>query len=147
MSHPYEDSRRSRSGVVAVIVRDERFLAICRSDAVVAPGMVCLPGGGIEGDESEEETLIREIREELGATVTPLRRVWRSVTPWNVKLAWWLAEINNGQPLTPDPAEVASIHWYSIPELRALPNLLESMHHFLDALEAGEIDLGREAET
>lgn len=147
MSHPYEDSRRPRSGVVAVIVRDGRFLAICRSDAVVAPGMVCLPGGGIEGEESEEETLIREIREELGATVTPLRRVWRSVTPWNVELAWWLAEIDNGQPLTPDPAEVASVHWYSISELRALPNLLESMHHFLDALNAGEIDLGRAPAT
>lgn len=142
MSQSYDDPRRS--GVVAVVVREGRFLVIRRSDEVVAPGMICFPGGGIEGEESEEETLVREIREELGVAITPVRRVWRSVTPWNVELAWWLSRIDNGQPVRPNPAEVASAHWHSVEEMRRLPNLLESNHHFLDALESGEIDLDRE---
>jgi hypothetical protein len=75
----------------------------------------------------------------LGVTITPERRVWRSVTPWNVELAWWLSRIDNGQILKPNPAEVASVHWYSPEELRRLPNVLESNHCFLDALESGEI--------
>ncbi len=139
MSQMYDDPRRH--GVVAVVVRDGRFLVICRSDKVIAPGMIGFPGGGIEGKESEDETLVREIREELGVKITPVRRVWRSVTPWNVELAWWLGRIDNEQAMKPDPAEVASTHWVSTDEMRELPNLLESMHHFLDALEAGEIDM------
>ncbi len=143
MAQHYDDPRRS--GVVAVVVREGRFLVIRRSDQVIAPGMICFPGGGIEDQESEEETLVREIREELGVTIAPVRRIWRSVTPWNVKLAWWLGRIDNGQPFVPNPAEVASIHWVSVGEMRLLPNLLESMHHFLDALEGGEIELDRKA--
>ncbi len=139
MAQHYDDPRRS--GVVAVIVREGRFLVIRRSDQVIAPGMVCFPGGGIEGGESEEETLVREIREELGVTIAPVRRIWRSVTPWNVKLAWWLGEIDQEQPFAPNPAEVACIQWVSTDEMRELPNLLESMHHFLDALAGEEIEL------
>ncbi len=139
MPQHYEDPRRS--GVVAVIMRDAEFLVIRRSDQVIAPGMICFPGGGIEGAESEEEALIREIREELGIGIAPLRRVWRSVTPWNVELAWWLGRIDCEEPFGPNPAEVAAVHWVSAAEMRKLPNLLASMHHFLDALEAGEIEL------
>ena len=139
MTQSYEDPRHN--GVVAVVVRDGRFLVICRSEEVIAPGMICFPGGGIEGGESEVETLVREIREELGVTITPERRIWRSVTPWDVRLAWWLGRIENGQSLEPNPAEVASAHWVSLEEMRAMPNLLESMDQFLDALESGEIDL------
>ncbi len=142
MSQSYDDPRHR--GVVAVVVRDGRFLVICRSDKVIAPGMICFPGGGIEGEESEEQTLVREICEELGVAITPVRRVWRSVTPWNVQLAWWLSRIDKGQTLKPNPAEVASAHWYSAQEMRKLPNLLESNHHFLNALESGEIDVDDE---
>lgn len=137
MPQMYHDTRHR--GVVAVVVREGRFLVIRRSDAVIAPGMIGFPGGGVEGQETEEETLIREIHEELGVTITPVRRIWRSVTPWNVELAWWLGRIENGQTLSPNPAEVAEIHWFSAGEMRELPDLLESMHHFLDALDAGEI--------
>ena len=142
MSQSYDDSRHN--GVVAVVVRADRFLVIRRSDKVIAPGMICFPGGGIEDGESEEATLVREIREELGVTITPVRRIWRSVTPWDVKLAWWQGRIDNGQALEPNPAEVASAHWVSVEKMREMPDLLESMHQFLDALESGEIDLDRE---
>ncbi len=139
MSQTYDESRRF--GVVAVVVRDGLFLVIRRSDTVIAPGMIAFPGGAVEDRESEEETLVREIREELGVTITPVRRVWRSVTPWNVELAWWRGQIDKGQTLKPNPAEVASTHWVTAEDMRRLPNLLESMHHFLDALELGEIDV------
>ncbi len=141
MTHPFDDGCRRR-GVVAVVVRQGRFLVIRRAAAVVAPGMICFPGGEGEGAETEEETLVREIREELGVAIEPIRRVWRSVTPWQVELSWWLSRIAEGERLRPNPAEVASVHWQTAEELRRLPNLLESNHHFLDALDAGEILLG-----
>lgn len=130
-----------RRGAVAVIVRLDRFLVIERSAAVVAPGAYCFPGGGLEPGESEDEALRRELLEELGVVVQPLRRVWQSVTPWRVELAWWLANLADDDSIRPNPAEVASVHWLTTAEIRALPKLLPSNVEFLDALERGEIAL------
>jgi 8-oxo-dGTP pyrophosphatase MutT (NUDIX family) len=131
----------ARRGVVAVIVRDRRFLVIRRSQTVVAPGAFCFPGGGVEGEESEHAALVREIQEELGATVRPCERIWQSVTPWSVELAWWTAELDGGEKIVPNPAEVESVHWHTAEELRSLAGLLASNHGFLDALASGEIEL------
>ena len=92
-----------RRGAVAVIVREGRLLVIRRSGSVVAPWKFCFPGGGIEGQESEEEALVRELREELGCEVTPCRRLWQNVTPWGVHLAWWLAELPPDVEPAPNP--------------------------------------------
>jgi 8-oxo-dGTP diphosphatase len=90
-----------RRGAVAVVVRDSRFLVIRRSAQVIAPGAFCFPGGGIEADESEERALVREFQEELGAAIRPLRRVWKSITRWQVELAWWLGELDPRVELLP----------------------------------------------
>lgn len=135
------DGPISRRGAVAVIEREGRLLVIRRSRYVVAPRALCFPGGGIMAHESEQEALVREIREELGVEVRPIRRIWESVTPWRVALAWWLAELDRAAALVPDPAEVESIHWYTPAEMAPLADLLESNRHFLDALGRGEIDL------
>ena len=47
MNTAQQDPSRRR-GVVGVIFREDRLLVIRRSLTVVAPGLLCLPGGGIE---------------------------------------------------------------------------------------------------
>jgi 8-oxo-dGTP diphosphatase len=131
-----------RRGVVAVIADDKRLLVIRRSQSVVAPGAYCFPGGAVEGEETEEQALVREIQEELGTCVRPLRPIWRSVTPWNVRLTWWSAEAAAGCTWMPNPAEVESIHWLTPAEIGLLPSLLQSNHEFLRELAAGSISLG-----
>lgn len=130
-----------KRGAVAVVVRDCRFLVIKRSTQVVAPGAFCFPGGGIEGQESEAEALVREFQEELGAVVKPLRLVWRSTTRWNVELAWWQGELHGDATLAPNPAEVESVHWLRAEEMLVAENLLESNRLFLAALAEGQISL------
>lgn len=125
--------------MVAVIVRQRRFLVIRRSQSVVAPGKYCFPGGGIEGAESEEVALIRELQEELHVSVHPQRRLWQSVTPWGTPLAWWQAHLPAEVEPIPNPAEVAALHWWTREEMLSQPELLESNRHFLDALAQGQI--------
>lgn len=142
MAHPFQPrSPNARQGVVAVIVRQGRFLVIRRSARVVAPGTYCFPGGAIDAGETEEVALRRELQEELSVAVRPVRRLWRSTTPWGVELAWWLCELGaEDQPL-PDPREVESFAWLTGDQMRAIPELLESNRHFLDALDRGEFAL------
>jgi 8-oxo-dGTP diphosphatase len=135
----------ARRGAVAVIVRDGRLLVIRRSQHVIAPGLFCFPGGGIEPGESEQQAVVRELQEELGCAVTPRRRLWESVSSWRVHLAWWLSEFDERLPLTPNPLEVESIHWFTLGELRALPGQLESNYRFLEAIARGEVRLKLES--
>lgn len=133
-----------RCGAVAVIYLRQRLLVIRRSQQVVAPGAFCFPGGAIECGESEEQALVRELQEELNVAVMPVRRLWQSVTPWQVELAWWLAKLSPGAVPRPAPAEVESFHWYTLDEMAVLPDLLESNRQFLAAIARGEISLADE---
>lgn len=128
-------------GSVAVVVRGGRLLVIRRSRRVVAPGAYCFPGGALEDGESEEQALVREMQEELGVSIHPIRRLWRSVTPWNVELAWWLAVLPPDERLAPNPEEVESVHWVTPAEMADLPGLLSSNRDFLEALADGRIEL------
>ena len=130
-----------RRGVVAVVAREGRFLVIRRSRHVVAPLAYCFPGGGIEAAESETAALVREVHEELALRLQPIRRLWESVTPWNVHLAWWQAEIDVQATPVPNSSEVESVHWLTPTEMAGLPGLLESNLAFLDALNRGQIEL------
>jgi 8-oxo-dGTP pyrophosphatase MutT (NUDIX family) len=126
---------------VAVIRKGDRLLVIRRSQQVVAPGAYCFPGGGIEPGESIEMALVRELREELNVDVVPLRRLWNSVTPWQVELDWWLVRLAADALPHPSPAEVESYHWHTVAELASMTGLLESNRQFLAALARGEICL------
>jgi 8-oxo-dGTP diphosphatase len=126
---------------VAVIERAGRLLVIRRSRHVVAPGMICFPGGGIEGVETEVDALIRELGEELALVVEPVRRLWASVTPWGVELAWWHCHLASDASPAVNPAEVEAFYWYTPHEMRELPDLLESNQQFLAALACGQIAL------
>jgi 8-oxo-dGTP pyrophosphatase MutT (NUDIX family) len=126
-----------KRGVVAVIREGDRFLVIRRSQLVRAPGMYCFPGGAIEPGETEEQALTRELSEELSIAGRPIRRLWESITPWGVHLAWWLADIDAAAQIIPQPAEVESCHWLTAIEIRRLPQLLSSNVEFLNAFERG----------
>lgn len=130
-----------RYGAVGIVLRQGRFLVIRRSEAVVAPGTLCFPGGGLEPNETEADALVREFREELGVSIQPLRRVWQCVTPWKVRLAWWQCDLKPDAPIKPNPQEVASVEWLTAAEMAASASLLQSNREFLRLLADGQIQL------
>jgi 8-oxo-dGTP diphosphatase len=126
--------RATRSGVVAVITHQERFLVIRRSHLVRAPRAVCFPGGGIEPGETESVALLRELQEELAAKARAICRLWESRSASGLHLAWWRAELEANCVLEANPAEVEAIHWWTAEELLRHPDLLPSNRAFLGAL-------------
>ena len=66
----FETFTKTRAGNRAVIVRDEMILL---SHETVS-GWWLVPGGGMEDGESPEECCVREVEEETGLIVRPLRK-------------------------------------------------------------------------
>ncbi|MEO1618795.1 MAG: NUDIX domain-containing protein [Planctomycetota bacterium] len=139
-SPPIKPRTRRKRGVVGVIFRDAKLLIIRRAQRVTAPGKLCLPGGGIEQGETEEQALVREMQEELAIDVVPRSLCYRSVTSWGTNLAWWHADLSLDQEPTANPHEVADVFWMSRDDVRHAKDLLPSLPPFLAAWEQGEID-------
>lgn len=84
----------------AVIRNGENFLAVQRSSAMTHPSKWEFPGGKIEAGESAENTLIREIREELSAEIEiiqPLTPVKFNYSEKSIELIPFLVSIQNDQ--------------------------------------------------
>jgi 8-oxo-dGTP pyrophosphatase MutT (NUDIX family) len=65
--------------VVGIVVKDNSFLVERRRmDKKVDPGIVCLPAGHVNPDESLEGALKREMLEELGITVKGMKFVCKN---------------------------------------------------------------------
>ena len=106
----------------AAIVRDDRLLLV-RWEPYEYPGVWLVPGGGRE-DESEEECVVREVREETGLDGRVLRllaeeRVARADTRYEV-LKTYLVDAPMGEPVAgeePEPGargEITQVGWFDL---------------------------------
>jgi len=110
--------RLSPAAIVLVRRGDELLLA--RSPGF-PPGMYSVLAGFVEPGESIEETIKREIREEVGVEVGNLR--YFGSQPWpfpNSLMIGFVADYAGGE-LKVDPAEIEDAGWYSVDDLPELP--------------------------
>ena len=86
--------------VGAAIIKEEKVLAMQRSEQMTLSGMWEFPGGKVEADETEQEALIREIKEELNVTINILDYINEASYDYEfgtVQLKVYTAEIISGQ--------------------------------------------------
>jgi 8-oxo-dGTP diphosphatase len=115
--------------VEGAIVRDGRYLMVVRGEEEFAPGGLSLPGGKVEGvhdaDNVLEETLRREIKEEVGLEVGDEMAYLRSsaflADGDPVVDVVFLCRWKRGTAVALDPAEVAEVRWMTLDEATAHP--------------------------
>jgi ADP-ribose pyrophosphatase YjhB (NUDIX family) len=113
---------RFRIGVFAAIEGDGRYLLARRADI----GWWNLPGGGLEYDETPEQGLAREVREEVGAWIEIVRLVGVYAKPQKRELVLtFLCRLSPDSPPPGASEEVAEVAWF-LPE--CLPDQLLPKH-------------------
>ena len=117
--------------VAAAIVQNGRVLAAQRGPGMSMEGMWEFPGGKIEPGETPEQSLAREIDEELGAEVTVNNHVVTTTHPYDfatVRLATYYCDLVSG---TPSASEHAELRWVTPSEMLTLdwaPADIEAVH-------------------
>lgn len=99
----------------AIVIEDGKVLIVKQKE-----GTIGFPKGHVEQDETEEETAIREVKEETGVDIKIIPG-YRYVTTYKSKintvkeLIIFLARKVSGQE-TPQEAEIANVEWVNLNE-------------------------------
>jgi 8-oxo-dGTP pyrophosphatase MutT (NUDIX family) len=119
-----------KHGVVGVILREGKVLVIQRGPGVVYPGYWAAPSGRMEPGESQSETVVREVAEELGLEVEPIAKVWECPTDDGLyTLHWWTVRLLSND-LRLEPNEVSAARWVTPAEFFELEPTFEGDRGF-----------------
>lgn len=120
-------------GVAAVVIDDDgRVLTVRRRQ----PDRWELPGGALEPGETLHEGLVREVREEIGLDVAPVRLtgVYQNMALGPTALVFWCRRLGGSERLSDETSEW---RWVRPDELSSLMPPAWSTR-FTDALDAYE---------
>ena len=131
--HTYED----RPTAFGLVFRDGR-LACVRVDRGEG-SYYDLPGGAIDGDETEEQAMVREFVEETGLTIRPDQRLGEAGQYFlksdgravNNLAGFWTAEVEREDPTTKIEDD-HELHW--LDPQRALSELRHDAHAWAVAI-------------
>ena len=121
--------------VLGVLSRAGRVLITERPAGKPYPGYWEFPGGKIEPNESGQEALVRELREELGIEVTSAHHYFDHIYSYpdrTVHLSVWIVDTFQGEPTS---LENQQLRWSTFAEMQKL-NLLDGMWPLLPKISA-----------
>lgn len=108
---------------VALVDRDGRVLLARRPEGRPMAGLWEFPGGKVHPDETPEEALIRELREEIGvdtetSCLAPLTFASHSYEAFHLLMPLYVCRVWKG---TPAPREGQRLAWVRPEGMAALP--------------------------
>lgn len=125
-----EVSKKLHSVAVVAVIKnaEHKFLLLKRGESeMVYPGMYTFPGGKIEGNETTEEALHREVLEEAGLVMKPGKILLKDksvVRPdgQTAKYFSYLCEVENDSEVTISK-DFTDYLWASLGDLSTLPHV------------------------
>lgn len=130
-------------GVVGLAINDNGQILLTQRHQPQDPdvhGCWQLPGGGMEFGESPEQTLAREMQEELGVSVRILHphpiaktSIFLSREPFHVTILCYLVSIDHQIPVLNDP-ETAAWKWMILDEAAKHKTLPLTMEFIQEAM-------------
>ena len=128
--------------IVAVIVENDRFLAIRRGPTVSEAGCWAPLTGKVEAGETQGSAVVREVLEEVGLEVEAIRKVWECTSASGAhRLHWWHARPIGGT-LRLAPREVSDARWLTAGEFASLAKTLPGDRGFFRSVFPGLIERG-----
>ena len=141
MRREYPDS--PVAGVAAVVFSGESVLLVRRGNEP-SRGRWGLPGGVVELGEGVEEAVVREVGEETGVTVRPIRllTVFDSIVRdeedrirFHYVLCEYQCEVVKGEPSA--ATDVSDAMWAPLEDLESL-DMTSGTRRFIERVRAGE---------
>ncbi|MFA5894904.1 MAG: NUDIX domain-containing protein [Candidatus Shapirobacteria bacterium] len=128
-------------GVVALIKNQDKFLLIKESRDLLN-GHFGPPHGRVnEGETDEVTALVREVKEEVGLNVIPIKKLLTIPADTKVKtVSFWLVEVNGNMEVSIDPNEASEYGWYT-PEEALKLTLYPGTKMFFEMVVSGKIIL------
>jgi len=123
--------------IVAILSRDKILLA---HNSNFQENWYSLVAGYVEIGESLEETVRREVKEEVGLDVRNIR--YYKSQPWPFSgsmMIGFFAEADDTQPVCPDNVEITEANWYSRGNLPNHPPAISIAGEMIDKFEKGEV--------
>ena len=128
------------SPAIVVLIHDGDRILLARSPRFPA-GMHSIIAGFVEPGETMEQTVHREVKEEVGITVKNLRYI--ASEPWpfpNSLMCGFVAEYAEGK-ITIDNNEIVSAGWFDRYHLPALPLPMSLSRALIDAWVTGDLKI------
>lgn len=145
----YEKSNKLHIVTAVAIIRNRagKYLVLKRHENEIAyPGMYTFPGGKVEGNDTIEETLIKEALEEAGLDLKPGKTLLKDKSflrpdGQTAKSFSYLCEVEDENKIKMND-EFTDYKWVNVEELKELPHVgIEEEILKADALYASGIDL------
>jgi len=127
---PYEKSNKLHIVIASAAIRSNegRYLLLKRHPREIAhPERWCFPGGKVEGEDTIEQALIKEIKEEAGLTMKSGVIFLKSASftrpdGQTVKVFSFLCEVEDGE-VKFDTNDFTEFKWVTLDELKTLPHV------------------------
>ncbi|MFI5240562.1 MAG: NUDIX hydrolase [Candidatus Saccharimonadia bacterium] len=119
----YIDGHPVHFSVGAIIYKDQKLLLMSRKNP---PFGLAGPAGHIDGGESPDQALAREVLEETGLRLIRSKKLFEEFVPWNECKAgirghyWYVFECETTGELDMSTEEAHSLNWYPVSDLNTL---------------------------